>query len=156
MKGDCHSFHMRYSSMICCKRLQSDRPSKLLNYFPLVYGKARCRGTIRLHSKIWFSSEFPRNTAFQCRSVINVGWDRHVKSLTSLVPFGHQRVELSHALALKMIKIEMFICITPSLCVKKDTCPFIPSYKLRNSTLSTLIPPLSHTHSGRVGHSVVV
>ena len=120
------------------------------------YGKARCRGTIRLHSKIWFSSEFPRNTSFKCRSVINVAWDRHVKGLTSLVPFGHQRVELSHALALKMIKIEMFICITPSLCVKKDTCPFIPSYKLRNSTLSTLIPPLSHTHSGRVGHSVVV
>ena len=35
MKGDCHSFHMRYSSMICCKRLQSDRPCKLLSVCPL-------------------------------------------------------------------------------------------------------------------------
>ena len=36
MKGDCHIFHMRYSSMICGKRLQSDRPHNLLSVLPLV------------------------------------------------------------------------------------------------------------------------
>ena len=29
-------FHMRYGSMICSKRLQSDRPHNLLNVLPLV------------------------------------------------------------------------------------------------------------------------
>ena len=37
MKGDCHSFHMRYSSMICCKRLQSDRPCKRLSLIAFVF-----------------------------------------------------------------------------------------------------------------------
>ena len=36
MKGDCYSFNMRYGSMICSKRLQSDRPYKRLNEKPLV------------------------------------------------------------------------------------------------------------------------
>ena len=36
MKGDCHSFNMRCSSMICSKRLQSDRPCKPLNVIALV------------------------------------------------------------------------------------------------------------------------
>ena len=30
--------------MICCKRLQSDRPCKLLTVFPLVDGAARVQG----------------------------------------------------------------------------------------------------------------
>ena len=41
MKGDCHSFNMRCSSMICSKRLQSDRPHNLLNVFPLVPSEER-------------------------------------------------------------------------------------------------------------------
>ena len=36
MKGDIHSYHMRYSSMICSKRLQRNSISNFLNTFPLV------------------------------------------------------------------------------------------------------------------------
>ena len=34
---------MRYSSMICCKRLQSDRPCKLLSDLPLILPEADSR-----------------------------------------------------------------------------------------------------------------
>ena len=37
MKGDWYSFHMRYSSMICYKRLLSDRLHNFLTFFPLVH-----------------------------------------------------------------------------------------------------------------------
>ena len=36
LKGDNEGFHMRYSSMIWCKRLQSDRLILPLNIMPLV------------------------------------------------------------------------------------------------------------------------
>ena len=36
MKGDWYSFHMRYSSMICYKRLLSDRLHNFLTFLPLV------------------------------------------------------------------------------------------------------------------------
>ena len=37
MKGDCYTFHMRYTSMICYKRLQSDRLFVRLPKSPLVF-----------------------------------------------------------------------------------------------------------------------
>ena len=46
MKGDLHSFHMRYGSLICSKRLLSYESCNFLSFLCLVTSKDRCTSVL--------------------------------------------------------------------------------------------------------------